>query len=216
MRPLPARFGLALSAALVAVVLLAPIASAKGASRAVITGPGLAEPIVLREEGATGGDLAALADESGFYIGAWGALPHRRIHEPAGDLGPRYAVTYTMLGRDGDEIVQYVFPYAEPRPITYMPPHQPLWSGGRETVGAWVAAHADLRRTLVGLGLPATAPSTSAASATTVEVVEGRDSSAVAWIVVATALILLLAISIWPRRSRPPIDVAASPAREPH
>ncbi len=199
-----------------AVVLLAPTASAKGATRAVITGPGLADPIVLTEEGATGGELAALADESGFYIGAWGALPHRRIHEPAGDLGPRYSITYTMLGEDGDEVVQYVFPYAEPRPITYMPAHQPLWSGGRETVSAWVAAHADLRRTLVGLGLPATRPSSAAGSATTVGVVEGWVSSAVAWIVVAVAALLLLAISIGRRRSRPPIDVSASPAREPH
>ncbi len=182
----------------------------------MITGPGLANPVVIKEagSGATGGDLAALADESGFYIGAWGAQPHRRIDKPAGDLGPRYTITYTMPpnGAGSTQVVQYVFPYAEPRPVTYMPPHQPLWSSGQETVSTWVAAHADLKRTLVGLGFPATA----AASATTVEVVEGQDSSAVPWMVAAVAVLLLMAILIWRRRSRPPIDVAASPVHEPH
>jgi hypothetical protein len=135
-----------------------PVA-AKGPSQGIITGPGLAGPIRLREPGARpiGADLARVVNLSGFFVGAWGDHDHHRlVQRPVGYLGPRYTITYWMglSDRDSDTIVQFVYPFAEPVPITHMPPKQKYWES-YETVGAWYAARIGLRKTLIGLGLPA-------------------------------------------------------------
>jgi hypothetical protein len=156
-RLLPAAFAICV----IPVLWTATPAIAKGPSQGVITGPGLAEPILLRERGAgsIGPDLAAVAMESGFFEGVWGGDPDRLRHRPAGELGPRYTITYDVprSERRSDTIVQYVYPYAEPRPVTHMPAEQPFW-GTEETVGAWYVARVGFRATLIGLGLPASAP----------------------------------------------------------
>lgn len=143
-----------------------PAIAKGGPSQGVITGPGLAHPIRLREPGAKtiGLDLAKVVMQSGFSVGMWGRDPDRLAHRPAGDLGPRYTITYNMTLSDRltGTIVQYVFPYAEPLPITYMPAKQKYW-GGQETVGAWYAARIGLRQTLIGLGLPTSGSSQPAA-----------------------------------------------------
>jgi hypothetical protein len=55
-----------------------------------------------------------------------------------------------FLDRRSSDIVQYVFPYAQPRPVTYMPPNQAYWGNAR-TEGAWFAGDVSLRETLTGL-----------------------------------------------------------------
>ncbi len=107
-------------------------ALAKGAVKAVITGPGISSPITLRESGdSTGSLLGAIAEESGFLtVAACGRCDDRLRHPPTEQLGPRYTVTYTMMrlpgatGAPGDEVVQYVYPLAVPAPVSYMPPGQ--------------------------------------------------------------------------------------------
>jgi hypothetical protein len=148
--------------AFVAAIVAATPASAKGPSQGVITGPGLAQPITLREPGSLtiGPALANVVMQSGFFVGTFGGTRHVRgdlAHQPAGTLGPRYTITYTMAvpDRPSSDIVQYVFPYAEPHPITYLPPNQKYW-GNRETVGGWFAARVGLKQTLLRLGLPVT------------------------------------------------------------
>jgi hypothetical protein len=149
---------------IVAVLLMSLPAMAKGPSQGVITGPGLVDPITLKEPGARtiGPDLASVADESGFFQGVWGGDPDRLTHRPAGDLGPRYTITYgmTMSRRLSGTITQFVFPYAEPLPITYMPAKQRYW-GSNETVGGWFVVRVAFKRTLIGLGLPTSSPSPS-------------------------------------------------------
>lgn len=150
----------------IAVLSATVPAMAKGPSQGVITGPGLAGPISLREPGAhtIGPDLESVAMESGFFEGVWGGDPDHLTHRPGGDLGPRYTITYDMAlsDRRSDTIVQYVYPYAVPRPVTHMPARQGFW-GSNETVGGWYVARIGFRDTLIGLGLPASAPSPPAA-----------------------------------------------------
>jgi hypothetical protein len=118
----------------------------------------------LREPGSAtvGQDLANVVMQSGFFVGIWGGpdTRGRLAHRPAEDLGPRYTITYTMAvpGRPSSDIIQYVFPYAEPQPITYMPSNQKYW-GNAETAGAWFAGSVGLRGTLIRSGLPEAPPS---------------------------------------------------------
>ena len=146
--------------AFIAMACAASPALAKGPSQGVITGPLLPNSIRLREPGSPtiGPDLANVVTQSGFFVGVWGANDtHGSLaHRPAEDLGPRYTITYTMAipERPSSDIIQYAFPYAEPQPITYIPPNQTYW-GRSKTVGGWYAAPLGFKRTLIALGLPA-------------------------------------------------------------
>jgi hypothetical protein len=74
---------------------------------------------------------------------------------PKGKLGPRYTVTWSVPGpNDTSRIRQALYPYAKPRPVTYMRPNQLFWDG-RRTYGGWFLAEPALKRTLVAVGLPA-------------------------------------------------------------
>ena len=114
-------------------------AMAKGPSQGVITGPGLVDPIVLREPGSAtiGADLADVVEGSGFFVGMWGDGRDSLAHRPTGELGPRYTITYdmTLSDRRPHTITQYLYPYADPLPLTHMLAGQPYWRGS-ETVGA--------------------------------------------------------------------------------
>jgi len=54
-------------------------------------------------------------------------------------------------------VVQEVYPYAKPVPLTHMNAGQTYWNG-RKTHGGWFQASAGLARMLVRAGLPAAAP----------------------------------------------------------
>jgi hypothetical protein len=180
---------------------------AKGPSQGIITGPGLAGPIRLREPGVRTIDveLWRVVRQSGFFAGAWGDDDHHRLVErPVGYLGPRYTITYAMglSDRDPDRIVQYVYPFAEPLPITYMPAEQTYW-GTSETVGAWYAARIGLRKTLIGLGLPAPiAALRSAGTGTATATVAPHEGSIPTGFLAATLAALLAFAAILIGRHR--------------
>jgi len=89
-----------------AVVALATPALAKGPSQAVITGPGLAHPVVISGDGEPGqlGRLAGLAALTGLYTAMFGPgvsepAPAPLHGVPSGaTLGPRYTIVYTVPG----------------------------------------------------------------------------------------------------------------------
>jgi hypothetical protein len=135
------------TAATLLVMLTPSPAFAKGPNKAVVSGPGLTHPITLT------------SDEVPFIFfmsrpGRNALLPRR----PGGPLGPRYTVTYPAVwGAHSGKVIQYVFPYARPRPVTYTPPNQrpmPLLPGY-----TWEAAHRSFAGTFLrALGLPTTQP----------------------------------------------------------
>jgi hypothetical protein len=147
-------------AIMVLSTLCPAVALGKGASKAEITGPGLDSPIVLADEGQVGGKrLMHIADAAGFFPAAFGQSPDPMLDSrPARNLGPRYRITYLMPGPNNelDEIRQDVYPYAEPTPVSYMPPGQPFF-GSEQTRGGWyVASTSFLEDALIHAGLPET------------------------------------------------------------
>jgi hypothetical protein len=149
------------SAALVSAALLAPGALAKGASEATITGPGLDGPLTLPGEGQVDGEvLMGIAEKAGFFAGVFGQSPDPLLESrPTGTLGPRYVVRYEMPGPNDelDELVQHVYPYASPSPVSYTKPGQRFWTTER-TRGGWYVASTELQDLLVSAGLPENAP----------------------------------------------------------
>jgi hypothetical protein len=155
------RLGWVVAAVAVLAALVSTSALAKGASEAMITGPGLGGGISLAGEGqAGGGELMQIAEDAGFFPSVFATTPNPMLSKrPAGELGPRYTITYTMPGPNGvtNQLVQDLYPYAHPTPVTYMPPGQSYF-GTEKTVGGWYVASTTLTDELVAAGLPESAP----------------------------------------------------------
>src|SRR5262249_18801013 len=142
-------------------LVAAPTALGKGASEATITGAGLDGPIHLAGEGQAGGErLMRLADDAGFFAAGFARSPDPMLDSrPRGKLRPKYEIEYVMPGGDStpDHIVQDLYPYATPQPVSYMKPGQSFWTT-EKTRGGWYVSSRILKRELVAVGLPTTAP----------------------------------------------------------
>ncbi len=184
-----------LAALAVVVVALAAAAGAfaKGADRAVLTGPGLDEGFVFagQDEPSLGSPLSRLVAETAIMSAIFTASPNpTRSDRPAGNLGPKYTITYRMPAPDGgnDRIRQRVYPYAKGGPVLYTKPGQRFFETER-THGGWYVAHPDLKTMLVKAGLPPAAPAARSAETTTVS----REMTA---LVAVLACVLLLAAGL--------------------
>ncbi len=142
-------------------------AQAKGPSAASVSGPGLSTPMSLSGVGEpTGGSgaLGVLTMDGGFFATTFGGqTPDRRLPgKPAGDLGPRYVVDFTVPGPESaaDHIRQDLYPYAFGGPVTFTPSGQRFFSG-RRTAGGWYRGSDSLRQALVANGLPSSRPGSS-------------------------------------------------------
>ncbi|HEU5280254.1 MAG TPA: hypothetical protein VFU26_15295 [Gaiellaceae bacterium] len=155
------RRSLLLAAALAAALLLPATAAAKGPASATITGPGLDHAITIAGdgEGSPSSPLGVLIMQGGFFAQVFGQSPDPTfLKRPAEWLGPRYLVTYTMPGQNGDsKLRQALYPYAAKGPATYMARGQLFWEV-QSTIGGWVRGTSSLRQMLVAAGLPAAAP----------------------------------------------------------
>lgn len=150
---------------LVAVLTAPGAALGKGASEATITGPGIGGAITLAgDERPAGAELMQLAEHAGFFQAVFSQSPNPMLTErPEGELGPGYTIEYTMPGPNNEEdvIVQELYPYATPEPVTYTEPGQKFWTT-EETVGGWYLPGTLFRDELVALGLPERPPGTIA------------------------------------------------------
>jgi hypothetical protein len=148
--------------ALAIVALALPTAAlAKGPVSASISGPGLERSLSITGNGeGPGTALGTLASSSGFFAQLFGQMPDPTFAaRPSATLGPRYAAVYVVPGPNNvqSRVVQSVYPYAKPVPLTFMKPEQRYWNG-RKAHGGWYRASARLKAVLVRAGLPATAP----------------------------------------------------------
>ncbi|HKO75492.1 MAG TPA: hypothetical protein VJU01_09285 [Gaiellaceae bacterium] len=147
------------------VVLLAlalpATAAAKGPSRAAIAGPGTT---TIRISGAEGSSTPfwRFVGATGWFEAAWGSPSHLPQEQPQAELGPRFTITWRVPS--SSNLLQDVYPYAKPSPLTYMPPGQRLY--GTPVKGGWYAGGARLEKVLLRIGVPAVPPAsaTSAAS----------------------------------------------------
>jgi hypothetical protein len=145
-----------LSLATVLALVVAPPGAAKWLDKATVTGPGLDAPIVAGEE---------LFDPTGFYAATVGQWPDRMLETPpTRQLGPKYTIVYTLPGPAAGGVLQDLYPYAVGGAVTYTKPGQ-LFFDEERTRGGWYVAPLELKETLVALGLPRAAPTTSHRSA---------------------------------------------------
>src|SRR5436305_6894210 len=149
-------------AALAAALVLPAAAAAKGASKASIQGPQLKGTVVIPGDSESNGTpLAKVAAASAMPSAVFGQDPAHpmRATRPAGTLGPRYRISYTLPGpnRTSSVIHQDVYPYAKAGATTYVAPNQPFWNGYK-THGGWYVGGTVLKQDLVAIGLPASAP----------------------------------------------------------
>ncbi len=149
---------LLLAAALAALLLFPAVATAKGPSAATISGPGLRHALTIDGygEGGNTSPLGILVSETGFFAQAFEQTPVATTRSrPADRLGPRYDVTYTVPGPNGDSTLrQDLYPYAVNGPASYMAPGQKFWDT-QSAPGGWYRGTAQLKRMLVKAGLPA-------------------------------------------------------------
>jgi hypothetical protein len=147
----------------VSALAFASASQAKGPAAATIDGPGTGGGISLGGGGELGSDavLGTFAQQAGLFPALFRPTPDPMLDRaPAGDLGPRYTVTYRLPGPTGteDDIRQDLYPYAKGGPVTYTQAGQRFFET-RMTRGGWYQASPALKDTLVKLGLPRTAPS---------------------------------------------------------
>jgi len=150
---------LTLAAAALAALALPTAASAKGPTEGSISGPGFSKVVKVLYDGGGGSAGDNLTQESGFFPAAFGQSPDPMLHvKPAGPLGPRYTIAWKVPGGGGKtfRFRQDVYPYARGGAVTYTQPGQPIF--GASARGGWYR-DPELKRTLVSLGLPASAPS---------------------------------------------------------
>ena len=151
------RFSLVLA---LAALALPAVAAAKGPSEGSISGPGFSKTVKVLYDGGGGSPGDALSQASGFFPASFGQSPDPMLHaRPSGSLGPRYVVVWTVpSGGPAFHIRQELYPYAPGGGVSYTKPDQPIFGMG--TRGGWYR-DGGLKRSLVTLGLPVHAPSSS-------------------------------------------------------
>src|SRR5438874_8160482 len=135
-----------------AALVLPSVAGAKGPESASVSGPGLERSMAVAGQGemGRGTPLGALVDAGGFFAQMYGQSPDPTLKvRPSGTLGAHYRVTYVVPGPNGirSRVVQLVYPFAKPVPLTYMKPGQLFW-GNRHAHGGWFRSTAALRQAL--------------------------------------------------------------------
>jgi hypothetical protein len=154
---------LALIGLVVSTLAFASASQAKGPAAATIDGPGTGGGVSLGGGGEPGNGvlLGTFTQQAGLFPALFRPTPDPMLDSPpAGDLGPRYTVTYRLPGPSGteDDIRQDLYPYAKGGPVTYTQAGQRFFET-RTTRGGWYQASSALKDTLLKLGLPRTAPS---------------------------------------------------------
>ena len=144
-----------------AALALPAAALAKGPTEGSISGPGYSKTVKVLYDGGGGSAGDKLSQASGFFPAVFQQSPDPMLHrKPSGELGPRYTVVWTVPGGESNvfHIRQDLYPYAKGGAVSYTKPDQPIFGMG--TVGGWYR-DTRLKRTLVAMGLPAHAPSSS-------------------------------------------------------
>lgn len=197
---------------ILAITALALPASAvgKGPSEAVISGPGGGDGdgssgITFKGCCADGTPTMMLAERAGFFAAAFGQQPDPMLGEPpAGALGPKYTITYTVPGPNNEtwKIKQDLYPYAADGPLTYMKPGQELFENPGGTPGGWFPATSQLKEMLVDAGLPVSPPSGAANRRSVPTLMLGA---------IVIAVFAVAALFIVRRRLKPAARMAGSP-----
>ena len=182
-----------------AVVLTAAPAEAKGPTEALLTGPGIDQPIDLRQE-VEGMTFWDLADRLGYFVSIDGHAPvDPTLDKPTGAVGPAYPLRWSGPGPGEDFAVTVVIhPWAEGGARLYVPPDQATLTGST-TEEFWLPLRPDAVTALLEVGLPprnvafAALPGSTSVQATTASALQplSADGASSSWPVgVMTAAVL--------------------------
>jgi hypothetical protein len=188
---------LALLLAVVATGALLPAtALGKEIKSVTITGPGLDQQISFsgKLDARTSIDLAM---QSGFFPELFDTSPDPTLTErPNGPLGPKFRATYEFPNPETGEVarvVQDMYPYAKPYPVTYIPSGREIWKGQRAH-GGWYLSPPELKAMLVKAGLPRSAHVVRKSSGSSMSLWAGGGAG-------AAVLLLALGYLFYRRRS---------------
>jgi hypothetical protein len=139
-------------------------AEAKGASELVITGAGLARPIVVEPGGAFGRIIEATA----FFdsvVSSQALRNQAALRSPSRspDLGPRVRLTWSVEWFHTQHVVQDIYPYARGGPLLHTPDGQQVFD--QTTAGGWYRAAPRLVDLLQSAGVPSLAELRTASTA---------------------------------------------------
>jgi hypothetical protein len=132
---------------------LAGTAVAKGVSGASISGPNLRHDAELGIRASN-----RLADLVGFYPSVFETVPDPTLAGRPKSLGPRYRISYELLGdergRNTATVKQDLYPYAAGGPVAHVAAGQKLPEGMGDATGGWFRAPGYALDQLTSLGLP--------------------------------------------------------------
>jgi hypothetical protein len=139
-----------------------PAAYAKGPTAATLEGPGLATPVRIEAYDATAKlpGLGTLMQWTGGTV-LFGDGVRLAPDRPAGDLGPRFAVTYFMDRQP--VLVQELYPFAASGPHTFTLAGQRSVFTDGELPGGWFRCPGEIVASLALLGIAAPVASATAA-----------------------------------------------------
>ena len=179
---------------LVALAVAVPgIASAKGPTDARVDGPELAEPIAMTWDEGDDLRLTALIDASGF----WKLAEPAAKSGPAGDLGSRYVITFSVYSDDGTttQVALHAYPFAQPDPWVYVPAGQNAFPMGALPEG-WRPAIDALTTWFVGAGVSRVVPAAGEPTEPAAQPQRAATaSSSTGWLGVALGGIGVLAVA---------------------
>jgi hypothetical protein len=136
----------------VALLLVAAPAVAKGVDGVVLTAGDQEVAIGWQHVYGENGDLASLVDASHLYdVDWWNGDRH---DAPVGDLGPVVVATWNFPDPVESVIVQYLYPFAESGPVGRVLPDQEYFD--QTIVGAWHPLHPEVVDVLTAAGIDLT------------------------------------------------------------
>jgi hypothetical protein len=145
---------LALSLLVVLVLGTAAPAAAKGPTEAVLTGPGIDEPIDIRAD-LSDSTFWAITEDLGYFAVVGDGRENRAVERPTGDLGPAYELQWrgpSSTVTDFDLTV-VLHPWAEGGGRIFVPAGQEPIVGG-VTEATWYAMPMRALPTLERAGFP--------------------------------------------------------------
>lgn len=166
----------------IALLLVAAPALAKGTSGVVLSGGG--QEITLEATASADSDLAALVRATHLYDVDWWTGDRHEM--PAGELGPRIVAEWDFPHPVGSVIVQHLYPFADGGPVGHVPGGQVYFD--EPIVGAWHPLRPDIVETLEAVGFDTEALRASGSS------IFPTLPEPVAWVTALGALAALVAI----------------------
>ena len=179
-------------------------ASAKGPTEAVITGPGIDEPIDLRADLHDATFWSVTEDLGYFAVVGPGFSPRPSLARPTGELGPRYELAWQVMTGPATstlDVTLVLYPWAEGGGRIFVPAGQEPMMGG-VTEATWYDLPTSVLPLLETVGFPDRATAFAAVEPPAVGppahlVASTGGTDGVSWLVPLAALLALVGGGAW-------------------